>query len=115
MPARHFRFSWSPRGGMFSTLFSCSFTDDSGCILRLPHFQIANSRRTSLLRVRGSGILLDWANAGAARLRIERVADPNDHFGFGGERKDLGVKNLRTAGGKGVGLVVTELVQETSF
>jgi len=45
---------------------------------------------------------LDGTYASAAGLRIERVANPNDHFGFGGERQNFGVKHFRAAGGKGV-------------
>jgi hypothetical protein len=48
-------------------------------------------------------------------LRIESVANPDDHFGFGGERQHFGVENFRAAGGKGVGFVVTELVEQVRF
>jgi len=38
--------------------------------------------------------------------RVEGVANPNDHFGFRGQRQDLGVKNLGTCGGESVRFVV---------
>jgi len=52
------------------------------------------------------------ADTRAAGLRIESVADPDDHFSLGGERKNLGVENFRAAGGESVGLIVAELMQE---
>ena len=48
-------------------------------------------------------------------MRIESVTNPDDHFGFGGERKDFGVENFRAAGGKGMGFVIAEFVEEASF
>jgi hypothetical protein len=45
-------------------------------------------------------------------LRIERVANPDDHFGFGGKRKNFGVEDFRATGGEGMGFVVAELVEK---
>src|SRR5258708_36019207 len=54
-------------------------------------------------------------DAGAPRLRIEGVANPDDHFAFGGERQHFLVENFRAAGGKDAGFVVTELVKKPCF
>ena len=55
------------------------------------------------------------ADACAARQGIEGVANPDDHFGFSGERQNFGMKNFRTAGGEGVGFVITEFVEKSRF
>src|SRR5229473_3268808 len=60
-------------------------------------------------------LLFDRANPRAARLRIESISDPNNHFGFGGERQHLGVENSRASGSEGAGLIVAELMQEARF
>src|SRR5439155_23947495 len=54
-------------------------------------------------------------NPRAARLRVESIANPDDHFGFGGERQYLRMENFRAAGGEGVGLIVAELMQKARF
>src|SRR2546426_5659239 len=54
-------------------------------------------------------------DACAARLRIERVANPDDHFGFGGEGQHFFVENFCTAGGESVGFVIAQLVQKARF
>src|SRR5260370_2203943 len=60
-------------------------------------------------------LLFDRANPCAARLRIESISDPNNHYGVGGERPTLGVENFRASGSEGAGLIVAELMQEARF
>ena len=48
-------------------------------------------------------------------MRIESVANPDDHFGLGGERQHFGVKNFRAAGGEGVSFIVAEFVEKAGF
>jgi hypothetical protein len=55
------------------------------------------------------------ADARAASLRVKGVANPDDHFGFRGERQNFRVKNFCACGSKGVGFVVAQLVQEPGF
>lgn len=54
-------------------------------------------------------------DARAARLRIEGIANPDDHFGFGGKRQNFSMKDFRAAGGEGAGFVVAELMQKARF
>jgi len=53
-------------------------------------------RRAEMFCRGGSGMLRNTrrADTRAAGLRIESVADPDDHFSLGGERKNLGVEKL---------------------
>src|SRR5579864_1896841 len=48
----------------------------------------------------------------AANLRLERVANPNGHFGGRGERKHVRMQDFRSACGERVRFVVAEVVQE---
>src|SRR5437588_11421801 len=72
-------------------------------------FEMGNSCRTAVWRCLWN---TRRANAGAASLRIEGIANPDDHFGFGGERQNLGVKDFGTAVGEGASFVVAELMQK---
>src|SRR5437870_10867409 len=75
-------------------------------------FELGNSCRTAVWRCLWN---TRRANAGAASLRIEGIANPDDHFGFGGERQNFGVKDFRSAGGEGASFVVAELMQKVRF
>src|SRR2546429_304403 len=72
-------------------------------------FELGNSCRTAVWRCLWN---TRRANAGAASLRIEGIANPDDHFGFGGERQNFGVKDFRSAGGEGASFVIDELMQK---
>ena len=45
-------------------------------------------------------------------LRLERVANPNGHFGFRGERQHVRVKNFCSAGRERVRFIVAQIVQK---
>src|SRR5437660_5004449 len=75
-------------------------------------FELGNSCRTAVWRCLWN---TRRANTGAASLRIEGIANPDDHFGFGGERQNFGVKDFRSAGGEGASFVVAELMQKVRF
>jgi len=85
-----------------------------------PHFEIVPSCGTAVLRFfhpRSSRMLRysRRTNPCAPRLRIESIANPDDHFGFGSERKYFRVENFRAARGESVGFIVAELMQEARF
>ena len=48
-------------------------------------------------------------------MRLERIANPNDHFGFRRQRQNVRVQNFRAAGGERVRFVVAEIVEELGF
>jgi hypothetical protein len=48
-------------------------------------------------------------------VRLEGVADPDDHFGFGGQGQNLGVKNFRACGCESVRLIVGEFMEQAGF
>ena len=52
------------------------------------------------------------ADACAADMRLERIADPNGHLSFGCEGQHVRVEHLRSARGERVRFVVTEIVEE---
>src|SRR5256712_8384783 len=54
-------------------------------------------------------------DACAARLWIESVANPDDHFSFSREGQHFFVENFCAAGGESVGFVVAQLVQKARF
>src|SRR5439155_7138695 len=82
--------------------------------------KIMNTSRDAVLRFfhRGSSRMLPYSrqtNPCAPRLRVEGIANPDDHSGFGGERQHFRVENFRAAGGEGAGLIVAELMQKARF
>src|SRR5690242_11241237 len=75
----------------------------------LRYFELGNSCRTAAWRCLWN---TRRADAGAASLRIERIANPDDHFGFGGKRQNFSMKDFGAAVGEGASFVVAELMQK---
>src|SRR5258707_2688007 len=55
------------------------------------------------------------SDAGAAKLRIESVAHPNDHFSFSGQWQDFGMQDFCASSGKSMSFVVGKFMEQFGF